>query len=113
MEYAVIKIGGSQYKVKEGEEITVEKLPYREGEEVEFPEVLLVIDNKEPKIGQPVVEGAKIRAKIVSHLKGEKIRVARFKAKARYRKVRGFRPSLTKIKILKIDIGKGNTTPDR
>lgn len=100
--YAVVKIGGSQYKVKEGDEFEVLRLPQKEGEEIELPEVLLVVDDGQVKVGQPKVEGVKIKAKILSHLKGEKIRVSRFKAKSRYRKVRGFRPYLTKIKIEKI-----------
>ncbi len=103
MEYAVVKIGGSQYKVKEGDELEVDRLPQKEGEEIEFPEVLLVVSDGEVKIGQPQVLGTTVKAKILSHFKGEKIRVARFKAKSRYRKVRGFRPYLTKIKIEKID----------
>lgn len=104
MEYAVVKIGGSQYKVKEGEEIEVDRLPQKEGEEIELPEVLLVVSDGEVKIGQPQVSGATVKAKILSHFKGEKIRVSRFKAKSRYRKVKGFRPYLTKIKIEKIDV---------
>lgn len=102
MKYAVVKIGGGQYKVQEGDEIEVDRLPQKEAEAIVFPEVLLVVDNGEVKIGQPTVEGIKIQAKVLSHFKGEKIRVARFRAKSRYRKVRGFRASLTKIKIEKI-----------
>ncbi|PJE67712.1 50S ribosomal protein L21 [Candidatus Shapirobacteria bacterium CG10_big_fil_rev_8_21_14_0_10_40_9] len=104
MEYAVVKIGGSQYKIKEGDEFEVDRLPQKEGEEIELTEVLLVVDDGEVKIGQPQVLEATVKAKIISHFKGEKIRVSRFKAKSRYRKVRGFRPYLTKIKIEKIDV---------
>ena len=102
MEYAVVKIGGSQYKVKVGDEFEVLRLPQKEGEEIELPEVLLVVDDGQVKVGQPKVEGVKIKAKILSHFKGEKIRVSRFKAKSRYRKTKGFRPFYTRIKILKI-----------
>jgi len=104
MEYAVVKIGGSQYKIKEGDELEVDRLSQKEGEEIELPEVLLVVSDGEVKIGQPQVLEATVKAKIISHFKGEKIRVSRFKAKSRYRKVRGFRPYLTKIKIEKIDV---------
>ena len=104
MEYAVVKIGGSQYKIKEGDEFEVDRLPQKEGEEIELTEVLLVVDDGEVKIGQPQVLEATVKAKIISHFKGEKIRVSRFKAKSRYRKVRGFRPYLTKIKIEKINV---------
>jgi len=102
MKYAVVKIGGTQYKVSEGDELEVDKLPQKEGEKVEFPDVLLIANNGEVKIGQPTVKRVVIKAKILSHLKGKKIRVARFKAKSRYRKVTGFRASLTKVKIEKI-----------
>lgn len=102
MEYAVVKIGGSQYKIKEGDELEVDRLPQKEGEEIELPEVLLVVSDGEVKIGQPQVSEAIVKAKIISHFKGEKIRVSRFKAKSRYRKVKGFRASLTRIRIEKI-----------
>lgn len=97
-----MKIGGSQYKIKEGDELTVDRLPNKEGEEIEFPEVLLLVNDGQVKIGQPIISGAAVAAKVISHLKGEKIRVARFKAKSRYRRVKGFRAALTKIRIEKI-----------
>ena len=102
MKYAVVKIGGSQYKIKEGEELAVNRLASKEGEELNLTEVLLLVDDGQVNIGQPVLADTPIKAKVLSHFKGEKIRVARFKAKSRYRKVRGFRPSLTKIRIEKI-----------
>lgn len=102
MKYAVVKIGGSQYKIKEGDELDIDRLPQKEGETVELSEVLLVVNDGEVQIGQPLVEKVKIKAKVLSHLKGEKVRVARFRAKSRYRKVRGFRAALSKIKIEKI-----------
>ncbi|MDP3954808.1 MAG: 50S ribosomal protein L21 [bacterium] len=98
MKYAVVKIGGSQYKIKEGDEIEVDRLTVDEGE-IELENVLLLRDEDKITIGQPTIADIKIKAKILSHLKGDKIRVSRFKAKSRYRKVKGFRPSLTKIKI--------------
>lgn len=104
MKYAVVKIGGSQYKVREGDEFEVDRLPQKEGELIEFPQVLLLVDDGVVKIGQPQIEKAKIQAKILAHQKGEKIRVARFRAKSRYRKVTGFRALLTRIKIEKIAI---------
>lgn len=102
MKYAVVKIGGTQYKVGEGEELTVDRLPQKEEEIVNFPEVFLLVDDGQVKIGQPIISGVAVDAKVVSHLKGEKIRVARFKAKSRYRRVKGFRAALTKIRIEKI-----------
>ena len=102
MKYAVVKIGGSQYKVSEGSQLEVDRLPQKEGETVELSEVLLVVDEGQVKIGQPIVSDTHVKAKVLTHLKGEKIRVARFRAKSRSRKVRGFRAALTKIKIEKI-----------
>lgn len=102
MEYTVIKIGGKQHQVKIGEELTVDKLSQKEGETIELGEVLLQVKEGKTLIGQPLVKNAKVLARVISHLKGKKIRVAKFRAKARYRRVCGFRPQLTKIKIEKI-----------
>jgi len=104
--YAVFKTGGKQYKVSEGEILEIDKLPKNPGEEIEFGEVLLVVDNGEVKIGQPTVPDVKVIAKVLEQIKGKKIRVARFKAKVRYRRVKGFRPLLTKIQIKKIETAK-------
>lgn len=99
MKYAVIKLNGHQYRVEENEEILIDQLGEKEGKEFEIPEVLLVVDGEKREIGQPLVKKTKIKARVVEHLKGEKIRVARFRAKSRYRRVVGFRPSLTKVQI--------------
>lgn len=100
--FAVIKTGGKQYLVKEDDQIVVDKLDNKEKEKVEL-ETLAIFDDegKELEIGTPNLE-KKVLAEVVSHDKGEKIRVARFKAKVRYRKVKGFRPLLTTLKIVKI-----------
>lgn len=97
--YAVVKIGGRQYKVAEGDILEVEKLEGEKGKLISFPEVLLLVNEGKISFGQPLVGGARVKAEIVDQLKGEKIRVATYKAKSRYRKVKGFRPQLTKIKI--------------
>ncbi|MGB9706815.1 MAG: 50S ribosomal protein L21 [Microgenomates group bacterium] len=100
--FAVIKIGGFQYKVAEGEEIEVDKIEGEKGESLTFNEVLLVANGEKIEIGRPRVENAKVEADIVGQFKGEKIRVATYKAKTGYRRVKGFRPLLTKLKIKKI-----------
>lgn len=100
--YAVVKIGGSQYKVAEGDEIAVDKIDREKGKSLNFEEVLLFVDEKKVAIGQPLVKNAKIKAEIVDQFKGKKIRVATYKAKSRYRRVKGFRPLLTRVKILSI-----------
>lgn len=77
-------------------------MPGKAGDEIVLPEVLLVVDGDKVEIGQPLIKEIPVKAKIVSHLRGEKIRVSRFHAKARSRKVRGFRAELTQIEILSI-----------
>ena len=100
--YAVVKIGGSQYKVAEGDEIAVDKIDGEKGKSLTLEEVLLFVDEKKVAIGQPLVKNAKIKAEIVDQFKGKKIRVATYKAKSRYRRVKGFRSLLTRVKILSI-----------
>jgi len=100
--FAVVKTGGKQYLVKEGSEITVDRMASKEKEKVEL-ETLLRFDEdgKSIDLGMPSLT-KKVQAEVVSHSKGEKIRVARFKSKVRYRKVRGFRSFLTTLRIIKI-----------
>lgn len=100
--YAVIKITGSQCKVSEGDEIEVNKIEGEKDSSLIFEEVLLLADDKKIKVGQPLVKGVKVKAKIVDQFKGKKIRVATYKSKSRYRRVIGSRSLLTKIKIEKI-----------
>lgn len=99
MEYAVVKIGGSQYKLVEGDEIDVPKLKAAVGDEKQFPQVLLWRNGDHIEVGQPLVTGVIVTGKVVSQLRGDKIRVATYKAKSRYRKVKGHRDYLTRVKI--------------
>lgn len=100
--YVIVKIGGTQYKASEGDELQVDKIAGEKGKSVSFDEVLLLVEEKKVKIGDPAIKGVQVKAKIVEQLKGKKIRVATFKAKSRSRRVKGFRAQLTKIKIEKI-----------
>jgi len=102
MKYAVVEISGKQYKVKEGDILEVEKLPETKGDKISFSKILLFKTDSEIKVGKPIVSGAEVKAEILEQFQGEKIRVAKFKAKSRYRRVMGFRPQLTRIKIEKI-----------
>ena len=102
MKYAVVKFSGSQFLVAEGDQITVNRLPQKEGEKLKISEVLLLVDEEKVKIGKPVVKDVYVDAKIANHFQGEKVRVAKFKAKTGYRKVTGFRPQLTNLVIDKI-----------
>lgn len=106
MQYAVIKTGGKQHKVSEGEEILVDKLCVKEGSQIDFPEVLLVRRDNEVAIGDPLVKEGKVTGKVIGIVKGKKIRVSKFKAKVRYRRTIGFRPLYTKVLIEKIILGK-------
>ncbi len=103
MKQAVIQFQGHQYLLKEGQELDIDHYPGKTGEKIILKEVLLSIDEKgKAKIGTPLVKGAELEIEIVKHLKGEKISVRRYRAKSRYRKVKGFRPMLTRIKVKKI-----------
>ena len=101
MTFAVIKTGGKQYKVSEGDVLMVEKLGRNDGEVV-FEEVLLVV-NGEVKVGKPIVSGAKVTAKILEEGKGKKKMVFRYKSKTRQHKKKGHRQPFTKIQITKIE----------
>ena len=101
MQYAVVKSGGKQYRVSPGDVIEVDRLP-QEGGDVEFNNVLLHVDGEKIQIGTPMLDGVTVVGKIVEHFKDEKVRVARFKAKSRYRQVYGHRSHLTKVQIEKI-----------
>ena len=101
--YAVIKTGGKQYKVAEGDTLYVEKLVANAGEDVTFEEVLSVGEGESLKIGVPTVQGAKVVAKVEEHGKGKKIRIFKYKAKSNYRRRQGHRQPYTKITITKIE----------
>lgn len=98
MKYAVIRTGGKQYRVSEGDVVDVERLPQTEGN-VSFSDVLLVSDGNTVTVGKPLVDGMSVNGVIVDSVRGEKIRVAKFKAKVRYRRVTGHRQSLSRVKI--------------
>ena len=101
--YALIKTGGKQYKVAEGDVIMVEKLAAGEGEAVVFDQVLTVVNDADVKIGTPVVEGAKVTGKVEAQGKDKKILVFKYKAKSNYRKRQGHRQPFTKVVIEKIE----------
>ena len=101
--YAVIKTGGKQYRVQQGDVIFVEKIDAQEDEQVTFEEVLLVNDGEATKIGTPVVEGAKVEAKVLAQVKAKKIVVYKYKAKKNERKKQGHRQPYTKVEITAIN----------
>lgn len=106
MKYAILKTGGKQYKVQEGSVIEVDKLEAVPESSFKFDNVLMIATDSSYQVGQPTIDGATVTAQVLEQKKGVKIRVAKFKAKARYRKVTGHRQLLTKVKIEKITSGK-------
>lgn len=104
MKFNVIQTGGKQYKVAEGDVITVEKLPgeYKEGAKISFDEVLLTDDGTKTIIGDPVVKGAKVEAEFVEEGRAKKIDVIRYKSKSRYFKKRGHRQPFMKVRVTKV-----------
>ncbi|HYE09912.1 MAG TPA: 50S ribosomal protein L21 [Patescibacteria group bacterium] len=102
--YAIIKTGGKQYRVNEGDVISVEKLDVASGEKIVFDEILVVSNNGELQIGAPVVSGAKVEGTVVQQGKEKKVVVFKYKPKKDYRKKQGHRQPFTKVKIEKISL---------
>ena len=109
MEYAVIKTGGKQYTVHPGDTIHVEKLPSAQEEVLELDSVLLIAKDGNVKVGQPLVEGAKVRAQVVEHGKAPKVIVFKYKPKVRYKRKIGHRQQYTELKIMEIVDGEPAT----
>ncbi len=97
--YAVIKTGGKQYRVKEGQTLKVEKLNVEKGDSIELNEVLMIADGEDVKIGAPYVEGGSVSATIEDHGRGDKVRIIKFNRRKHFRKQMGHRQSYTEIKI--------------
>ena len=100
--YAIIESCGKQYKVAEGDVVFFEKLEAEEGKKVTFDNVVLVSDDKKVEVGAPYVKGVKVEGKVVSHGKGKKVLVYKYKAKKNYRRTQGHRQPYTKVEITKI-----------
>ena len=99
---AIIVTGGKQYNVSEGDTLFIEKLDVNAGDSVVFDQVLAIVDGENTKFGTPVVEGAKVDAKVVKNGKGKKIRIFKYTPKKGYRKRQGHRQPYTKVEIGKI-----------
>jgi large subunit ribosomal protein L21 len=97
--YAIVDIAGQQFKVEKDQQIFVHRLPSDEGSKVEFNQVLLVGDNGKVQVGTPTVSGASVSAKVLSHLKGDKVIVFKKKRRKGYQKSNGHRQQFTKIQI--------------
>lgn len=106
MNFAVIRIAGKQYLVNEGDTLKITLGTTESGKPLPLKEVLLLSDESGLQIGTPLVSGAVVQAKVLGNNLGPKIRVAKFKAKSRYRRVTGFRAHETTVQIEKIGVGK-------
>ena len=97
--YAVIKSGGKQHRVVEGETLKLEKIEVATGETIDFDEVLMVANGDDIKIGEPLVAGAKVTAEVVSHGRGEKVTIIKFRRRKHHMKRQGHRQWYTEVKI--------------
>jgi len=102
MAYAVIKTGGKQYRVQEGDVIDVDKLAVEEGSEVTLDQVLMVGEGSSVKLGAPFIEGATVKAKAVQQHRAKKVIAFKFKRRKGYHKTKGFRRHLTQLEITNI-----------
>jgi len=97
--YAVLKTGGKQYRVAQGDRLRVETLAAAEGDTVELNEVLMVVDGDDVKVGAPVLEGAKVAVKVVAHGRGKKVKIVKFRRRKHHRKQMGHRQNFTEVEI--------------
>jgi large subunit ribosomal protein L21 len=97
--YAIVRTGGHQYQVREGDTIQVQLLGASAGDTISLDEVLLVADDSAVRVGTPVVDGAAVRAKVLGDVKSKKVVVFKYKNKNRYRVKTGHRQRLTRLKI--------------
>lgn len=102
MAYAIIKTGGKQYKVSQGDNIDVEKLNLEVGESATFEDVLLYSDGEDVKVGSPLLDGASVTAEVVDQFRAKKVTAFKFKRRKGYHKTKGHRQPLTRLAIKSI-----------
>ena len=102
--YAIVTIAGQQFKVEKDRKVFVHRLDAEEGASLEFDQVLMVEDGANINIGTPVLEGAKVTAKVLAHVKGNKVIIFKKKRRKGYKKKNGHRQSFTQIQIEGIQI---------
>lgn len=100
--YAVIFSGGKQYRVQEGETLKIETLPAEVGSTVDFDQILMVGEGEAVKVGRPYVTGCKVSATVVSHGRGKKVRIIKFRRRKHHEKWQGHRQNYTEVKITQI-----------
>ena len=97
--YAIVEIAGQQFKVEKDQQIFVHRLDAKEGDKVDFDQVLLTDNDGKVSVGAPAIKGAKVSASVVRHLKGDKVIIFKKKRRKGYRKKNGHRQYLTELKI--------------
>ncbi len=102
--YAIIRSGGKQYRAEVGATIDVDRLPQAVGESIDLSDVLLVADENDTKIGQPLVEGARVSATVVEQFRGKKIIVYKYRQRTNYRRKQGHRQYYTRLRIDDISV---------
>ncbi|MGR8919508.1 MAG: 50S ribosomal protein L21 [Gammaproteobacteria bacterium] len=102
---AIIKTGGKQYRVAAGDKLNVETLEGDVGADIQFDEVLMVSDGNDVTVGTPLVDGARVTARVVEHGRGEKIRIIKFKRRKHYRRTMGHRQNYTRVEITGVERG--------
>lgn len=100
--YAVVKTGGKQYRVASGEKLKIEQIPAGIGSEIVLDQVLLVADGENVRLGDPLLAGASVKAKVVAHGRGEKVKIFKLRRRKHYRRTLGHRQNYTEIEILGI-----------
>ena len=103
--YAVIKTGGKQYRVAEGDVLRVEKLGAEQGATVEFDQVLMVSNGDDVRVGTPLVEGGRVSAEVVSQGRARKVEIVKFKRRKDYQRHHGHRQPFTEVRITGINAG--------
>lgn len=103
--YAVVRTGGKQYRVAQGDRVDIEKIAGDVGQEVTLDDVLMIGGNGDTKIGTPRVEGASVTARIIEQGRGKKVLVFKFKRRKDYKKMRGHRQYYTRLEITGISAG--------
>jgi len=99
---AVIKTGGKQYRVSPKDKLKIEKIVAEEGAEVVFDNVLLVNDEKDLTVGEPLIKGATVTAKVLKHAKADKVMTFKYKSKKRYKVKKGHRQLYTEVQIIDV-----------
>ncbi|MDQ2693875.1 MAG: 50S ribosomal protein L21 [Pseudomonadota bacterium] len=110
--YAVIKTGGKQYRIAEGQTLKVELLQADAGASIELGEVLMIVDGDDVRIGAPFIDGGKVTATVKAHGRARKVEIVKFRRRKHYRKRQGHRQHYTEIEITGISTGQPNGSTD-